>query len=151
MPGFSGKYYCSVDSKGRVMIPARFRAILQNNYSSNKIYVTNAYFDKCLLLYPIEEWQRLEEKVRSLPQNKRSVKTFRRTVIASAHECELDRQGRLLIPSALREDADINGELVVVGQIEKIEIWNRQKWNEAIDISEEDREAFEAELAELGL
>ena len=150
MPGFSGKYYYSVDSKGRVMIPAPFRAILQSNYG-NKLYITNAMFDKCLLLYPIDEWQRVEEKVRSLPQHNRSVRLYMRRVIASAQECELDKQGRLLIPSSLREDAKINGEVVVVGQIDKIELWNKKEWDKAIDISEIDREAFEKELAELGL
>ncbi len=151
MPGyFSGKYYCTVDSKGRVMIPARFRAILQNYYSE-KLYIANALFDKCLLLYPIEQWQRFAEKVKSLPQTKKSVRLLKRRVIASAQECELDRQGRLLIPSALRADADINGELVVVGQIEKMEIWNRKEWDAAVDISSIDRDAYEEELAELGL
>ncbi|RMG69332.1 MAG: division/cell wall cluster transcriptional repressor MraZ [Nitrospirae bacterium] len=132
------------------MIPARFRAILQNYYSE-KLYIANALFDKCLLLYPIEQWQRFAEKVKSLPQTKKSVRLLKRRVIASAQECELDRQGRLLIPSALRADADINGELVVVGQIEKMEIWNRKEWDAAVDISSIDRDAYEEELAELGL
>lgn len=150
MPGFSGKYYNTVDSKGRVMVPASFRSILQSNYS-NKLYVTNAAFDRCLLIYPLEEWQRFEEKVRALPQMKESVRYLMRRVIASAHECELDKQGRLLIPVSLREDANINGEIVVVGQIDKIELWNRQEWEAVIDPTKVDRKAFEEDLASLGI
>lgn len=150
MPGFSGKYYYTVDPKGRIMLPAPFRTVLFSNYST-KIYVTNAAFDTCLLLYPLEEWQRLGEKVRSLPQMKEPVKYFLRKVIASAQECELDKQGRILIPATHREDAQINGEVVVVGQIDKIELWNRKEWDAAIDPSKIDRKAYEAELAGMGI
>jgi MraZ protein len=150
VPGFSGKYYNSVDSKGRVIIPAPFRNILLSNYST-RLFVTNAAFDKCLLIYPAEEWQRFVEKVRQLPQMKRSVRWVMRRVVASAHECELDKQGRLLVPSALREDAGLNGEIVVVGQIDKIELWSREEWDKEMDLAKVDRESYEEELALLGL
>ncbi len=151
MPGFSGKYYHNVDSKGRLMLPSELRTILHKNYNNNTVYITLSATDKCLHIYPLEEWQRLQEKVRNLPPSKKSVKYFKRRVIASAHECELDRQGRVLIPVELREDAKINGETVVVGQIDKIEIWNRAEWDKLFDPEEVDIEAYEAELAEMGL
>jgi len=150
MPGFSGKYYYSVDPKGRVMIPAPYRSILLSNYSS-KLYVTTAAFDKCLYIYPFEEWQRFEERVRALPQMKESVRWLMRRVVASAHECEMDRQGRILIPASLRADTDINGEVAVVGQVDKMELWNKDEWDKVVDPSKIDRKAFEEELASLGI
>ncbi|GBE01001.1 cell division protein MraZ [bacterium BMS3Bbin06] len=150
MIGFAGKYYYTVDPKGRVMIPAPFRSLLTDNYST-KLIVTNAAFDRCLHLYPLEEWQGFEEKIRSLPKMMESVRWLLRRVVASAQECELDKQGRILIPASHREDAVINGEIVVVGQIEKIELWNREEWDAVVDPSRIDRKAFESELAGLGI
>ncbi|MBI5848716.1 MAG: hypothetical protein HZB31_12375 [Nitrospirae bacterium] len=85
MPGFSGKYYYSVDPKGRIMVPSPFREIISTNYNP-KLYVVNALIDKCLLIYPQEEWLKLEEKVRQLPSMDESVQYFKRKVIASAQE-----------------------------------------------------------------
>lgn len=152
MPGFSGKFHHQVDSKGRLMLPSELRAVLQTNYNNNNtLYITLSATDKCLHIYPLEEWQHLQDKVRSLPPSKKSVKYFMRRVIASAHECELDKQGRILIPVDLREDANINGETVVVGQIDKIEVWNRAEWDKLFDPENIDISAYEAELAEMGL
>lgn len=150
MPGFLGKYYYSVDPKGRIMIPAPYRYILLANYSS-KLYITTAVFDKCLCLYPFEEWQKFEERVRSLPQMKKSVKWLMRSVVASAHECEMDRQGRILIPASLRTDCDINGEVAVVGQFDKIEMWNKKEWDKVANPAKLDRDAMAEELASLGM
>ena len=150
MPSFSGKHYYIVDPKGRIIIPAPLRKILSDHYNT-KLFVTNALFDRCLLIYPQEEWSKLEEKVRSLPKMDRDIKLFNRRVIASAMECEIDRQGRILIPSSLREDADINGDIVIVGQVEKIELWNRKEWTSAVDLSGVNQDAVENKLAGYGL
>lgn len=150
MPAFSGKYYYTVDEKGRLIIPAPFREILSSNYSP-KLYITNAAFDRCLHIYPHEEWGRLEEKVRGLPKMLEEVRIFMRRVIASAQECSIDKQGRILIPSAHREDAAIKGDVVIVGQIEKIELWDRKEWDTVVDISRIDRKAAEERLAAYGL
>jgi len=150
MPAFSGKYYYTVDEKGRLMIPAPFREIISSSYSS-KMYITNAFMDSCLHMYPYEEWSRLEEKVRELPKMLEEVRLFMRRVIASAQECPFDKQGRILIPAAHRHDAGINGEVVIVGQIEKIEIWDKKAWEAVVDISQIDRKAAEERLASYGL
>lgn len=150
MPAFSGKYYYTVDEKGRLIIPAPFREIISSNYSP-KLYLTNAAFDRCLHMYPYEEWVRLEEKVRTLPKMLEEVRFFMRRVIASAQECIIDKQGRILIPSAHREDSGINGDIVIVGQIEKVEIWDREEWEAVVDISKIDRKAAEERLAAYGL
>lgn len=150
MPAFSGKYYYTIDEKGRLIMPAPFREIISSNYSS-KLYITNAAFDKCLYIFPYEEWIRLEEKVRGLPRMLEEVRFFMRRVIASAQEITMDKQGRLLIPAALREDAGIKGDVVVVGQIDKIELWDRKEWDAVVDITKIDRRVVEERLASYGL
>jgi len=150
VPSFSGKYYYTVDPKGRIIIPAPFREIISANYSP-KLYIVNAAFDRCLHLYPLEEWGRLEEKVRAMPKMDEAVKFFMRRVIASAVEAEMDKQGRVLIPVAQREDSGINGEIVIVGQIEKIELWDRKEWNAMVDPARIDKKAVEEKLVSYGL
>lgn len=150
MPFFSGKHYYTVDPKGRIIIPAPFREIISTNYST-KLCIVNAAFDRCLHIYPLEEWNKFEEKVRALPKMDEAVKFLMRRVIGSAVEVEMDKQGRVLIPVALREDSGISGEIVIVGQIEKIEIWDRKEWDSLFDPTKIDRKAFEERLASYGM
>ncbi len=150
MAAFSGKYYYSIDPKGRLMIPAPFREIIAANYSPTLI-VTNAPVDRCLNIYPLEEWNNQLEKVRALPKTNKAVKLFMRSVIGSAVETTLDRPGRILVPSSLRQDTGLNGELVIVGQLDKVEVWDRALWEEATDLSRIDVEGYERELGEFGL
>jgi len=150
MPAFSGKYYYTVDPKGRIIIPAPFREILSSNYSS-KLYITNAPFDKCLYVYPLEEWNRLQEQVRTKPRSDEAIRFFLRRVIASAIEIEMDKQSRVLIPAALREDANINTNVVMAGQIERIELWDRNEWDVLFDPAKIDKKSIEEKLAAYGL
>jgi MraZ protein len=150
VPAFSGKYYYTVDPKGRIIIPAPFREIVTSNYSS-KLYITNAPFDKCLYIYPMEEWNKLQEQVRTKPRSDEAIRFFLRRVIASAVETEMDKQGRILVPAALREDANINSNVVMAGQIERIELWDRNEWDTLFDPAKIDRKTIEEKLAEYGL
>ena len=150
MPAFSGKYYYTIDPKGRVIIPSPFREIIFTNYST-KLYITNDVFDKCLHIYPQEEWSKLEEKVRPLPKSQEEVKFFMRRVIASAQEVELDKQGRILVPAAHRQDVALNAEIVIVGQIDKIELWDRKEWDAVNDPSRLDKKVVAEKLAAYGL
>jgi len=150
VPAFSGKYYYSVDPKGRIIIPAPFREIVASNYSS-KLYITNAPFDKCLYIYPMEEWNKLQEQVRTKPRSDEAIRFFLRRVIASAVETEMDKQGRILVPAALREDANINSNVVMAGQIERIELWDRNEWDTLFDPAKIDRKTIEEKLAAYGL
>lgn len=150
MAAFSGKYYYTVDPKGRVMIPSSFREIIAANYSPTLI-VTNAPVDRCLNIYPLEEWNNQLEKVRVLPKTHKAVKLFMRNVIGSAVEVFMDKPGRVLIPASLRQDSGINGELVIVGQLDKIEVWDRALWEEATDLSRIEVEEYEQALSEFGL
>jgi transcriptional regulator MraZ len=150
MPAFSGKYYYTIDPKGRIIIPAPFRETITSNYNP-KLYVVNAAFDKCLHIFPQEEWNRLEEKVRQLPRMHEEVRFFMRRVIASAQEVEMDKQGRILIPAAHRADAGLNSDIVMVGLIEKIELWDKKEWEAAVNPAGIDRRAVEEKLASYGL
>ncbi|OHE56394.1 MAG: division/cell wall cluster transcriptional repressor MraZ [Thermodesulfovibrio sp. RBG_19FT_COMBO_42_12] len=150
MPAFSGKYYYSVDPKGRIIIPAPFREIISSNYST-KLYITNAPFDRCLYIYPLEEWNRLQELVRTKPKSDEAIRFFLRRVIASAVEVEMDKQSRVLIPVALREDANIDTNVVIAGQIERIELWDRNEWDSLFDLSKVDKKTIEEKLSAYGL
>ncbi len=150
MPAFSGKYYYTLDPKGRVIIPAPFREIISSNYSP-KLYVVNDIFDNCLHIYPQEEWSKLEEKVRTLPKMDEDVKLFIRKVIGSAQEVEIDKQGRILVSAAQREDAALQSEIVIVGQLDKIDLWDRKEWDSVNDLSRIDKKATAEKLAAYGL
>ena len=98
---FRGSFEHTVDSKGRVSVPSKFRDIIADRYEGKLVLAMD--FDKCLTVYPLEEWEKLEEKIKSLPMMKQEVKDFMRFFFSSATECELDKQGRILIPPAHRE------------------------------------------------
>jgi MraZ protein len=151
MISFIGKYYHNLDQKGRVIFPVSLREVLVNRYTSGKLYLTNAPFDRALHLYPLEEWLKLEEKIRELPKSDEAVMYFLRRVIASALPCELDKQGRILIPYEHRQDAGINSEVVIVGQIERIEIWDKITWDSITDPSKVDIKRIQDGLAKYGL
>ena len=146
VPSFSGKYYYSIDPKGRIIVPAPFREIISSNYST-KLYVTNAPFDKCLYIYPMEEWSKHLEKIRTKPRSDEAIRYYLRRVIASAVEIEIDKQGRILIPASLREDAALNSNVVLAGQIEKIELWDRGEWDASFAPEKVDKKAYEERLA----
>jgi MraZ protein len=146
---FRGWYDHTMDGKGRVSVPSRFREVLADKYSSEELVVTN--FDRCLVAYPREEWELLERKASEFPQLKREVKSFLRYFISGAVECPLDRQGRVLIPPTLRQYADLDRHVVLVGMLKKIEIWSKARWQEVFAQSQKNFEEISDVLAELGL
>jgi MraZ protein len=151
MTSFLGKYYYSLDPKGRVVIPAPLRDVIVTTYNNSKLYITNADFDKCLQVYPLEEWAKLQEKVRSLPKTDDAVKYYMRRVIASASECELDKQGRIMVPYELRADAGITSEIVIAGLSDRIELWDKAAWDAVSDPDKIDKKAYSNTLAGYGL
>ncbi|MEW6599621.1 MAG: division/cell wall cluster transcriptional repressor MraZ [Nitrospirota bacterium] len=150
MSGFSGKHYNSLDQKGRLIVPAPFREILSANHSS-KLIITNDVFDRCLCAYDVDEWQRLIENAKQKPQTNDAVKYYMRRVIGSAIECEIDKQGRVLVSSALRVDAGLNSEVVLLGLGNRIEIWNRNEFEGVADPSRIDKQSFMEEYTRLGM
>jgi MraZ protein len=153
LPGFYGKYYYTLDGKGRILTPPPFKEVLSTNNCLRLVFVNDA-FDRCLCAYPVEEWNSLMEKVKGMPQTLDAVKFFMRRVIGSAVECDLDKQGRLLIPSALRTDAGLNGEIVLIGQGSKIEVWDKKAFEDVADPTKFDPETIKEHkdhLSNLGL
>lgn len=145
---FRGRYEHTIDSKGRLSIPSKFRDVLSETHD-DRLVITN--FDQCLVAFPYEEWTALEQKVNSLSLVKKEVKTFLRFFYSSAMDCAIDKQGRLLIPQTLRDYAALQKDVILVGEGKKIEIWARERWNEVVKKAQEDFEQISDTLAGLGL
>jgi len=127
---FRGRTDQTIDSKGRIILPVKFREILQKKYDSTLV-VTN--FDTFLIAYPTEEWITMEDKIKKMPSGNRQVRAFKRFIISGATECSVDKQGRILIPPSLKTYAQLEHEIVTAGQIDHFEIWNRDRFYESID------------------
>lgn len=144
---FRGRHEHTIDPKGRVSIPVKFREVLGKKYDE-RLVITN--FDGCLVAYPYEEWIKLEEKASTLSMVKKETRSFMRFFYSSAIECTLDKQGRILIPQTLREYAALDKEVVLVGQLKKIEIWSKKRWSEEIVKVHEDFDRISDVLSEFG-
>jgi len=129
---FLGEYVHILDGKGRLTIPAKFRADLDGG-----LVITRG-IDRCLAIFPMPEWERLAEEVNALPMTDRRARAFRRLVFANASDVTPDKQGRILIPPRLREYADLDGDVVVAGLSTYIEVWNPQSWSEECESVEGD-------------
>ncbi len=125
---FRGRYEHTIDSKGRLSIPARFRETLGERYDSRLVVTT---YDNCLIAYPHQEWQVLEDKVAALPEFKKDTKAFLRFFYSSAVDCNIDRLGRILVPQALREYAKFEKDVILVGTFRHVEIWSKALWEQA--------------------
>ena len=145
---FAGHFVNSIDNKGRVSLPSNFRQLL-NEDGFNSVFLTN-HFDGCLCAYPPDEWKIVLDKISKLPQSKKEVKAFQRFVISSAVECQIDKQGRILIPQYHRDFAKIEKEVLFAGVGSRIEIWSKEKWDEEQAKWQEILQDNEA-LSELGL
>lgn len=132
---FIGEYKHSIDDKGRLIVPVKFRALLGDTF-----YITKG-FDNCLMVYTEEEWNKFIEKLNNNPMKKKDARRIQRFFIASANECTLDKQGRILVSSHLREYSMLEKEVILIGVSNRIEIWAKENWEEYneeddIDISE---------------
>ncbi len=119
---FLGEYEHSVDTKGRIAVPARYRAKLEQG-----LVITRS-FDRCLFVYPQEEWESLSLKLNALSFVQEEVRKARRMLFGNAFELELDRQGRILLPGSLRDFAKIGNDAIVAGMGSYIEIWPTEAW-----------------------
>ncbi len=109
-------------------MPAKFREVCREKYGDETFVITN--FDKCLVAYPLKEWNEIERKVSELPQFKQEVISFLRYLMGGAVDCPLDGQGRVLIPQSLRSHARIDKELIMIGMLTRIEIWSKEVWEQ---------------------
>lgn len=121
---FTGEYRHSVDEKGRIAVPSRFRAQLEGGAFVSR------WIDACLAVFPRGEWDALAEKVAALPLADASSRTFQRFIFAGAFEFDLDRQGRVVLPASLRGFAGLEGEAVIVGSRDHAEIWAPARWDD---------------------
>ena len=138
---FTGEYNHSIDAKGRVIVPSKFREQLGEEF------VVTKGLDGCLFVYPKTEWEGIEEKFRGLPSNAET-RRFMRFFFAGAATCEVDKQGRILIPPNLREHADLQKDIVSAGVLSRVEIWNKDRWQESSNYDDMDEVA--EHMAELG-
>ena len=134
---FVGEYSHNIDSKGRVIIPAKFREQLGEQFMITK------GFEGCLFVYPMDEWDELAEKLSRLPSNQKSARFIQRKFLSGAAEGETDKQGKVLITLPHREHACLTKEVVIVGVSKRVEIWDAQHWKDYIQ-SEEEMSAEEA-------
>ncbi len=124
---FVGKYNNSIDSKSRLIVPARFRDELAGRCVMAKS------LDPCLTIYTMSEWEKFVDKLDKLPQGKGNIRKLIRRFHASAAECDIDKQGRVTIPQELREYAGITKELVTIGSNKVIEVWSKERWEAELD------------------
>lgn len=140
---FMGEYNHTIDAKGRLIVPSKFREALGDTF------VVTKGLDGCLFVYDNEEWNAFEEKLKSLPITNKEARQFARFFLAGAAEVEVDKQGRILVPNILREFAQINKDVVLIGVASRIEIWSKERF-EGITAFE-DMDEIAEHMAELGL
>ena len=122
---FMGEYNHTIDAKGRLIIPAKFRELLGEEF------ILTRGLDGCVWIYPMNEWESFEESLKALPLNvNKQARTFARFFVAGATNGELDKQGRVLVPGNLREFAGLEKDVVLAGNLSRIELWSKEKWLE---------------------
>ena len=141
---FMGEYNHTIDAKGRLIVPAKFREILGDNF------IVTKGLDGCLFVYPNDEWTRFEEKLKSLPLTNKNARQFTRFFLAGAAACEVDKQGRILLPQVLREFASLEKDVVLVGDASRIEIWSRERWDESMNTYDGDMDEVAENMESLG-
>ena len=140
---FMGEYNHTIDEKGRLIIPSKFREELGNDF------VVTKGLDGCLFIYDKLEWKALEDKLRALPLTNKTARDFTRYMLGGAANVEPDKQGRILIPQNLRSFANLDKDVVLVGIASRIEVWDREKW-EALSFDTDDEELAE-KMESLGI
>ena len=140
---FMGECNHIIDAKGRLIIPARFRELLGEEFILTK------GLDGCLSIYPMDAWEAFETKLRALPLTNKNARTFTRFFVAGATNCELDRQGRILVPQTLREFAGLEKEVVLTGNLDRIEIWSKEKWSE--NCNYDDMDSIAESMQDMGI
>lgn len=140
---FMGEYNHTIDTKGRLIIPSKFREALGDTF------VVTKGLDGCLFVYDNEEWSAFEEKLKALPITNKEARQFVRFFLAGAAEVEVDKQGRILVPNILREFAQISKDVVLIGVASRIEIWSKERFDGMAVY--EDMDEIAEHMAQLGL
>jgi MraZ protein len=150
---FRGINNISIDAKGRMAMPARYRERLLESCGGRLVVTVDR--DHCLLVYPLPEWEIIETKLVQLPSLNKQARLLQRLLIGHATELEMDAQGRILLPSILRDYAGVSKKAVLIGQGKKFEIWDEDTWNESqeewVNAVQSDDGELPAALEELSL
>jgi MraZ protein len=149
---FRGTFEHTIDDKGRISVPARFREMLQAT-DDDRLVITNFLISsvRCLDVYPHAAWVQLEERLRAKPQFDQRVLRFQNYYFAAAHDCVLDKQGRILLPPVLREYAGLTRDVVFTSALEKFRIWDRDQWKRVFGEAEQSIMERPEDLTELGI
>jgi MraZ protein len=142
---FIGEYNITIDDKGRLAVPVKFREALAIGA------VVTRGLDASLFLLPLEEWGKLADKIASLPLGQANSRAFARLMLAGAMDIKLDKQGRFIVPEYLREYAQLKREVVMVGVQSRLEIWDKQTWDKYAAQAEDDANAIAEKLGEMGI
>lgn len=140
-----GQYNHNVDDKGRLSVPAKFREELGMSF------IVTKGLDNCLFAYSKEEWTKFEEKLKSLPLTNPNARNFIRFFFAGATECEIDKQGRINLPQSLRDYAGLTKEVSVIGVLTRVEIWDKERWNNYTSPENMDVDEIANQMSNLGI
>ncbi len=140
---FMGEYDHTIDAKGRLIVPARFREVLGD------VFVVTKGLDGCLFVYDSKAWDEFESKLQSLPLMNKEARKFVRFFQSGANEVEVDKQGRILLPVPLREYADLKKDVVLIGMAGRIEIWSKERFDQ--ESTYDDMDDVAEQLEKLGL
>nr|VFK38020.1 MAG: MraZ protein [Candidatus Kentron sp. SD]VFK42743.1 MAG: MraZ protein [Candidatus Kentron sp. SD]VFK78228.1 MAG: MraZ protein [Candidatus Kentron sp. SD] len=124
---FRGEYSLTLDPKGRFSVPSRYRERISES-CNGRLIITISLTEHCLVVYPFPDWQKIEDDLRALPALDRKAQAISHLLIGHATECDLDNQGRVLVPHSLREFAGLDKQMKIVGQVMKFELWNDSAW-----------------------
>lgn len=151
---FRGQYEHTMDSKGRVSLPARYREVLAemdvDGQNADRVILTRN-FENSLELYPYDKWLNFEQRVRELPQFDPNVQRIKKVLVAGAVEVSLDSHGRILVPQAMRQFGGLEREVTWVGQLDTVQLWAKNRWDEAVNQALNNPEDLQAAAAEFGL
>lgn len=145
LPIFTGEYHHLLDFKRRLAIPVKFR-----NSFGGKAVITKG-LDGCLFVYPTAVWEKLAEKLGSLPLGEKKMRQFVRLMLAGAVESDVDRQGRILIPNYLSEFAYLKKDVVLIGLYDRLEVWDKEEWVKSRKEAEKDKDNVAEELGRMGI
>ncbi len=142
---FIGEYLYTIDNKGRINIPSKFREILGDTF-----FITKG-LDNSLFVFPEEEWRSFESKLKQLPLTNKNARAFARLFFAGATECSLDKQGRVIIAQNLREFSELQKEVAIIGVSTRIEIWSKDNWDKYNDTANISYDDIAEQMADLGI
>lgn len=140
---FMGEYNHTIDAKGRVIVPSKFRELLGEEF------VVTKGLDGCLFVFPNDEWKNFEDKLKTLPLTNKDARHFVRFFLAGAATVDTDKQGRILLPGVLREFGELEKDVVLVGVASRVEIWSKERWE--ANTSFDDVEEIAEHMSDLGL